>query len=293
MQIFFIGLGQMGRRMAARLDREETTVWNRSRAILEEFEQKGYQVAPDVETGTRNASIVITMLRDQDAVREVGERGLFRGLHQGQLWIDMTTGGPREAELFHALAASQGAGFVAAPVLGTLGPARDGTLTVLTGGTQGDVDRAQPILERFGRVHRLDSPRQALVMKLVVNTLLAFYMDAVSECLPLLDDEGIGRGQALEILMSSSVAAPVMKGKAARWKDGHYGDPEFPIALLSKDLDLMTALAADRGWDLPGIVALQGLFREASRQKPYQSWDMAGIGEALARRLQDKFRHPS
>lgn len=293
MQVFFIGLGQMGRRMAARLDKQETTVWNRSGAILQEFEQKGYAVAPDLETGTRNASIIITMLRDQDAVREVGERGLFRGLHPGQLWIDMTTGDPREAESFHALTASQGAAFVAAPVLGTLGPARDGTLTVLTGGTREDVDRAQPLLERFGRVHRLDSPRQALVMKLVVNTLLACYMDAVSECLPLLDDEGIGRGQALEILASSSVAAPVIKGKGARWKDGHYDDPEFPIPLLSKDLGLMTALAADRGWDLPGIIALHGLFREASRQERYQTWDMAGIGEALAQRLGDKFRSPS
>ncbi|NMP23509.1 NAD(P)-dependent oxidoreductase [Sulfobacillus sp. DSM 109850] len=285
MKILFVGLGQMGRRMATRLNADDTAVWNRSSGIVQEFKEKGYSVPTNLSDGVRDADVVITMLRDQEAVRSVGDRGLFSGLRPGQVWVDMTTGAPQAADSFHALAASQGATFVAAPVVGTLGPAQQGTLTVLVGGSDENIAKVRPVLERFGTLHVVGTPRQALVMKLVVNTVLAYYMDAVSECLPVLDAEHISRDKALALLAQSSVAAPVIKGKGQRWQSKHYDQAEFPIELLAKDLDLMTNLATQSGWDLPGVSALLTLFRQASQQEQSRHWDMAGVGEALAHPL--------
>ncbi len=284
MRIAFLGLGQMGRRMVERLDPQETMIWNRTLDIVNQLGQKGYRPVPDLESGVREANVVITMLRDHQAVREVGERGLFLGLGRGQTWIDMTTGDPASAESFHALAASQGARFVAAPVLGTLGPAAGGTLTVLVGGLPQDIDAVHPLLERFGTVRRIGSPRQALVMKLIVNTVLAYYMESVSESLPLADAEGLSRETVLEVLEASSVAAPVLRGKGKRWIGSEYANPEFPIDLLAKDLGLMAESGEQAGLGMPGVLALRDLFFAAATGNAGRQWDMSGVGEALVRR---------
>lgn len=281
MRAAFIGLGQMGRRMVGRLDPHETGVWNRSPEIVRELEGKGFQPLGELETGVGNAEVVVTMLRDHEAVRQVGEAGLFAGLRAGTLWIDMSTGSPSAGESFHALAASQRARFVAAPVVGTLGPAASGQLMVLVGGADEDVESARPILERFGRVHKVGTVRQALAMKLMVNTLLAAYMDAVSECLPIADREGIGRSTVLDVLANSSVAAAVLKGKGRRWEERDYGDAEFPIGLLAKDLKLMLDLAGEHAIDLPGAGSLRDVFEVASHVDGKGHWDMAGVGEVL------------
>ena len=281
MRIAFIGLGQMGRRMVRRLNPQDTGVWNRSRDIVAVLGGEGYQPITDLEEGVRSADVIVTMVRDHHAIRAVGEAGLFAGLGPQTLWVDMTTGSPAAGESFHGLAASQGARFIAAPVLGTLGPAASGQLTVLAGGAPQDIDAAQPLLERFGTVRNVGTVRQALVLKLMVNTLLAAYMDAVSECLPVADREGIKRAELLSILAESSVAAPVLKGKRIRWESLNYQEPDFPIQLLAKDLNLMMEVAKEQRLDMPGAGALREVFEMASRIDGKGSWDMAGVGDAL------------
>ncbi len=283
MKVLFIGLGQMGRRMAKRLDAADTMVWNRTPAVVEQFQDAGYAATNSLEAGAGQAAMIITMLTDQTAVQEVLDRGLLQGLRPGTVWVDMTTGAPDAAEEFSRVAARRRARFLAAPVLGSLGPAEDGTLTVLAGGSHADLDRVEPVLARFGTVRWVGSPRQALVMKLLVNTVLAYYMQAVSECLPVADAEGISRADAIDILLHSSVAAPVMEAKARRWRDRDYADAEFPIRLLAKDLDLMAEVTKEHSLEHLGIAALQARFAAVLGMDKLSEWDMAGVGEAVLR----------
>lgn len=282
MRIGFMGLGQMGRRMVRRLSADDTWVWNRTRTVEDHLAEDGYGSVDDVMSAVAQSDVVFTMLRDQEAVREVGRQGLFAGLRPNVTWVDLSTGSPEAAESFHALAVSQGAAFVAAPVLGTLGPAAQGTLTVLAGGAPDDVARVRLLLDRFGTVHHLGGVKDALVGKLMVNAVLAYYMEAVSEMMALADREGLPRQVVVDILQSSSVAAPVLRGKAERFIEGRYDQPDFPIDLLAKDLDLIVAEADRAGVDLPGVTAMRGLARTVAASTVYGRWDMAGVGEALA-----------
>ncbi len=282
MRIGFMGLGQMGRRMVRRLPAEDTWVWNRTRMAEDSLVQDGYRSVDDVTAAVAQSAVVFTMLRDHEAVREVGQQGLFAGLGPQITWVDMSTGSPEAAQSFQALAVSQGAAFVAAPVLGTLGPAIQGTLTVLAGGAPDDVARVRLWLDRFGTVHHVGAVQDALAAKLMVNTVLAYYMEAVSEVMVLADREGLPRQVVVDLLQSSSVAAPVLGGKAERLIQGRYGQPDFPIDLLAKDLDLMVAEADRAGVDLPGVTAMRGLARTVAASAVHGQWDMAGMGEALA-----------
>lgn len=284
MKVAFLGLGQMGRRMVRHLNASEVSVWNRSPAIVEELVRDGFRPVRDLAQGVAEADLVMTMLRDDQAVRAVGDKGLFGALHAGQVWVDLTTGSPQAAESFQSLAESAGAAFVAAPVLGTLGPAEMRKLTVLAGGTAAGMQLAAPYLERFGTVRTVASVRQALTLKLIVNTLLAYYVEAVSESLPLAEAAGLSRSEVLDTLAASSVAAPVLQGKTKRWQAADYRNPDFPIDLLGKDLALMTSTAEEAGWDLPGVRLMRDLFQEASAQAAHAAWDMSGIGEAVSQR---------
>ena len=283
MRIGFIGLGQMGRRMARRLPVAQTWVWNRTRETETALTKDGYGQVDDLSQAVAQSEIVFTMLRDHEAVRQVGQQGLFAGLGTRSAWVDLSTGSPEAGESFHALAVSQGAAFVAAPVLGTLAPAEQGTLTVLAGGAPDDIARVRGLLGRFGTVHHVGSVKDALAAKLMVNTVLAYYMEAVSEVLVLADQEGLPRQAVLDLLQTSSVAAPVLRGKAERLIQGRYGQPDFPIDLLAKDLDLMVGEADRAGVDLPGVTAVRGLVRTAASSAVHGDWDMAGVGEALAK----------
>lgn len=269
--------------MVRRLDAGTTTIWNRSRPIVEELMQDGYIAMPNVAQGVAKADVVITMLRDQDAVRQVGEAGLYEALGPGKVWIDMTTGSPKAGESFAALSASKGAQFVAAPVLGTLGPAEKGTLVVLAGGSATALKDLDGILERFGSVRVCPGVREALVMKLLVNTLLASYMDAVSELMVLADAEHVSRDLVLDLMQKSSIAAPVLTGKGSRWKEANYRRAEFPIALLAKDLRLTLADALENQLLLPGVQSLVTLYEKASQTGG--DLDMSGVGEVLAHPL--------
>ncbi len=283
MRIGFMGLGQMGRRMVRRLPGADTWVWNRTREAEAVLQRDGYSLVDDLTSAVADSDVVFTMLRDHEAVRAVGQQGLFAGLGPRTTWVDLSTGSPEAAESFQALAASQGASFVAAPVLGTLGPAAQGTLTVLAGGAPEVVARVRSWLGQFGTVHNVGTVKQALAAKLMVNTVLAYYMEAVSEVMVLADGEELPRHVIVDLLQASSVAAPVLRGKASRLIEGRYEDPDFPIDLLAKDLDLMVAEARRVGIDLPGVAAMCGMTRIAASSGVHSGWDMAGVGEVMAK----------
>lgn len=288
MRILFVGLGQMGRRMARRLGPQDLTVWNRSPEVLQSFTMEGYSVAADLNAATAHSDLVITMLRDDVAVEELGTRGFFESLAPGSVWIDMTTGNPSSTRRYLEIARWRKSSFIAAPVSGSLRPAETGNLLILAGGDPAVIAKVNPVLSRLGKVAQIGDPEQALALKLAFNTLLAFYIDGVAEALQLTDKADLPRERVLTLLASSSLAAAVLQAKFDRWAQQQY-EPEFPIEMLSKDLNLAADWGKSLGAVIKGTDALREVYREASRTS-MAGLDMSAVADALA---QENDRFPT
>src|SRR3954451_2211825 len=151
-RVAFLGLGIMGRPMAANLAKAgfELTVWNRTAEKAERFAEEDSAVAADSPAdAAAHAGIAITMVPDAPEVEDVlfGELGAAEGMDEGDLVIDMSTIAPSASRQIAERLAGHGVALVDAPVTGSRPKAESGTLTIMAGGGDGDVRKAAPLFE--------------------------------------------------------------------------------------------------------------------------------------------------
>ncbi|HKC26322.1 MAG TPA: NAD(P)-dependent oxidoreductase [Thermoanaerobaculia bacterium] len=282
--VAFLGLGSMGAPMARRvlLAGHRLTVWNRTRSRAEPFEGAGARVAATPREAAESAAFVATMLADPDAVLAAarGEAGLVAGLEPGKVWLDFSTVRPEDSRRFAALAVEKGAEFCDVPVAGSIGPARDGTLTVLAGGDPAALERARPVLDAVSKeVHHFGPVGAGSAMKLVNNLLLGVALVGLGESLRLAERLGVDFDRALAWLESSVALAPYAKTKIEFLRAG--GEPpSFPVRLMEKDLRLMVEAG---GRDLLVTDASRASFRNA-REDGLGDADFSRVVEHLAGR---------
>ncbi|WP_285736989.1 NAD(P)-dependent oxidoreductase [Kitasatospora phosalacinea] len=224
-RVAVLGLGRMGLPLARRLSgaAKELVVWNRTAGRA-----AGLTEAASPAEAVRGAGVVVTMLSDPAAVAEVADR--FRpALAPGTLWIDMSSVGPAAVAEQQALL-PDGVDLVDAPVLGSVDAAAAGTLVVYAGGEDRALDRAQPLLERFGRVVRCGGPGAGAALKIVVMGAVVTSVTAVGEALAVAERLGVPADQA-----RGALAAGPLAGVMARIAST---DADFPIRLAAKDLAL-------------------------------------------------------
>ena len=153
-KIGFIGLGLMGRHMCLNLHRAGANlyIYNRSRQVLDELAQERMTPCGSPAEVGRAADIVILMVSDTPAVEQVlfGDKGLAQGLRQNSLVIDMGTTAAVATRDFAKRLQAQGVDYIDAPVSGGEFGARDGKLTIMAGGTQSNIEQAQPIFDVLG-----------------------------------------------------------------------------------------------------------------------------------------------
>ena len=134
-----------------------------------------------------------------------------------------------------------------------------GTVTLLAGGDKETFEQCVPIFESIARQWFLIGPGSSGVqMKLVVNLLLGLDMQAIAEAVSLGEHLQIDRNILLDVLSKTAVVAPAMMGKFRKIKDGDYS-PEFPLRLMSKDMDLVMDAAKASGADLPAAAVAQSV----------------------------------
>jgi 3-hydroxyisobutyrate dehydrogenase-like beta-hydroxyacid dehydrogenase len=155
-------------------------------------------------------------------------------------------------------------------------PAVDaGTITLLAGGDKETFEECIPIFESIARQWFLIGPGSSGVqMKLVVNLLLGIDMQAIAEAVSLGEHLQINRNVLLDVLSKTAVVAPAMAGKFRKIKDGDYS-PEFPLRLMSKDMDLVMDAARASGADLPAASVAQSVL--ASNVSTSGDLDLAAI----------------
>jgi len=229
--VAFLGLGHMGAPMAARLVAagHKVTVWNRTRAKAEAL--AGADVAATPAAAAAGAEVVITMLTGPDAVEAVvlGESGAASTIRPGAVLVEMSTIGPTAAA---ALAGRlpDGVGLVDAPVGGSTGMAERGELTILTGGTDRDVEAALPVLEALGKVLRCGGPGRGAAAKLVAISAMVTGVTLLGELRAVGAELGLPTELAERLLAAGPMSIFVERAKGT---GGHYA-----AELAAKDLGL-------------------------------------------------------
>ena len=282
-QIGWIGLGAMGEPMARRLVDGEGLhgVFNRSPRRAAPFEALGVRVYDAPRRLATACDVVFVMVSDDAALGAVlFERdGVVAGLRPGATVVNMST--VSVAATLEAREAVELAGgrFIDAPVSGTVGPARQGTLVILAAGDDAALNDVADLLATFGSVVRLGEAGMGTRAKLFINQLLGAMMQAFAEVLVFGRGVGLPLDTMLEIVDGGALAAPLfrVKGEMIGRRDF---DKHFPVDLLLKDLDLAQAEARGAGVYLPTLAAVREAFA-GTHARGYGDQDMAAVVRLL------------
>ena len=255
----FIGIGNMGSRMAKRLldHGYQLVAYNRSREGAEALVKFGAIVADSIAELTSKADVILSSLTNDDAVKSVygDPQGVFAHLRHGSAVIEMSTVLPATSRQLYELSREAGVKFLDSPVSGSTPAAEEGTLTLFCGGDEELFDAAQPILRSIaGQYFYLGGSGSGTAMKLVANTLLGVGMQAIAESVALGQKEGLDRHRLLEVLSHTAVIAPAHLGKLARADAGDYG-VQFALRLMNKDFGLVLETAAAAKVSMPATAA--------------------------------------
>lgn len=264
MKVALIGTGLMGTPMGERLlaAGHKLTVYNRSPHKTRPLGERGGAVAATAQQAIAAAEVTVVMLADAAAIREtLYPHGRPPEL-KGRTLLQMSTIAPRESIALLEDARRAGGDYLEAPVLGSRPQAREGKLLVMVGATPTQFDRWSELLGCFGPEPRLVGPvGRAAALKLAFNQLIAAQLTGFATALALIRHAGIDVDLFMELLRRSALHAPSFDAKLPRLLQRDFGDANFPLRLLLKDLGLARDLAADYGLE---TAALDGLRRVAA-----------------------------
>ncbi len=254
----------MGQRIASRLldAGHELVVWNRTGARAEPLIARGAVAAGSPAEAASLAEVVITMVADPAALKEVieGPTGVAAGAGDGTTVVQMSTVGPSAIERLASVLRPT-IHLLDAPVLGSRSEADTGTLKIFAGGPPELVERWTPLLSELGSVLHLGPVRAGTSAKLVANTTLVGVMGVLGEALALADGLGLSREAAFEVLAATPLGAQADRRRSAV-ESGDY-PPRFALSLARKDADLIMEAAAAAGLDLRLTEAARTWFAEA------------------------------
>jgi 2-hydroxy-3-oxopropionate reductase len=240
----------------------DLVVYNRSRRAQDELAAQGAASAGSPAEVASKADLIITMLPDDAAVRDVVRDELLPAARSGALIVDMSTVSPELSRELAADAASGGARMLDAPVSGGDVGARDGTLSIMVGGDAADLERARPTLEVLGGSIVHCGPAGAgQVVKACNQMVVAITIGGISEALVLGTRLGVDPRTILDVLSSGLAANRVMEVRRANFL-GHTFTPGFRVDLHHKDLDIALASGGQANVPLPLTAGLQQLFRQ-------------------------------
>ena len=286
----FIGLGIMGRPMAKNLMEAgyDLVVHNRSPEKAEELANEGATAAGSPREVAEGCDVVITMLPDSPEVEEVlaGEGGVFEGVREGALIVDMSTISPVVTEELASKAKERGASLLDAPVSGGDVGAIEGTLSIMVGGDEQDFERARPLFEVMGKTVTHVGPTGAgQVTKAANQIVVALTIEAVSEALVLGSKGGVSPEKILDVLGGGLAGNKVMEVKREKFLS-HNFDPGFRSELHHKDLGIALAAGREYGVALP-VTAVVDQMLLTMKRKGWGGEDHS----ALLRIIEDQSGH--
>jgi 3-hydroxyisobutyrate dehydrogenase-like beta-hydroxyacid dehydrogenase len=285
MTLGFVGLGVMGGGVARRLIAAGHTVhgYNRTREKARPLEERGLRLEESPRAVAEAADVVFSMVTNVPALRAVadGDDGILAGLGPGKVWVDMTTAAPAVSRELAERARERGADMVDAPVSGSVSTLEEGRLSVMVGGREETFRAVEPILRDIGpTVTHIGSNGQALLMKIAINLSLHVQMVAFCEGLLLAEKDGIDREVAVEAMLASVIASPMLKYRGPFVLDMP-DEAWFDCDMMQKDMVL--ALEAGRQLDVPmPTTAVSNELLTAARGMGLARYDFAVVYEVMA-----------
>jgi 3-hydroxyisobutyrate dehydrogenase-like beta-hydroxyacid dehydrogenase len=282
----FIGLGVMGSRMVKRLlDAGHTvTGYNRTRSKAQWLLDRGMQWGETPAAVAQAVDVLFSMVANTAALQAVtgGSAGVLAGLRTGAIFVDMSTVSPTVSRTLAAQVATRGAYMLEAPVSGSVITLEEGRLSLMVGGDRGAYERVLPILQDIGpKVTYVGANGLAASMKIATNLSLAVQMLAFSEGVLLAEKSGITRETAVEVLLNSVIASPMVKYRGP-FVLGLPEEAWFDVNMMQKDL--LLALEMGRELDVPlPTTAVTNEMLTAARGMGLADKDFAVVFEVLAR----------
>ena len=284
MKIGFIGLGIMGSRMAANLQKHgnDLVMFNRTRAKAQPLIDKGATFAESPAKAAEQVDILFTMLAHPDAVEQaaLGRDGFLSHLKPNALWIDCSSVNPSFSKKMAAEAARREVHFVDAPVTGSAPVAAEAKLVLWVGADGADLEKIRPLLLCMGnKIVYAGGHGTGTSMKMVINLLLGNAMAAFAEAMAL--GEGLGLSQKIlfDSLLGTPAVAPFLASKREKIESGNY-EAEFPLRWMQKDMHLASVSAYEAGVAMPLTNAAKELYRLAMREG-HASQDFSAIYDYL------------
>ena len=258
-KVGFIGLGNMGSRIAQRLleHKFQVCVYDVDLTKAKPLAAQGGAVAKNIGDLARTADVVISCLTNDLIVHSVytGPKGVLAGARPGTVVLEMSTISPESSRELHRLGASNGVEVLDVAISGSTPAAEQGAVTLLAGGNPELFLAAEPIFQAIAKQYfLLGGPGSGTAMKLVANTLLGIGMQAIAEAVVLGEKAGLDRERLLEVLSHTALVAPAHMGKLARAARHDYS-PQFPLRLMNKDFQLILKAAAQEHVPMPATEA--------------------------------------
>ncbi len=282
----FVGLGVMGSRMVKRLldAGHSVTGYNRTRAKAAHLEKAGMAWGASPCAVAEVSEVTFSMVTNTAALEAIAEGpdGLLAGLGKGKIYVDMSTVSPAYSRELAGKVAGKGAAMLDAPVSGSVLTLEEGKLTIMVGGDQAVFEKVEPFLLAIGqKATHVGANGLAVSMKIATNLSLAVQMLAFSEGVLLAEKSGIRRETAVEVLLNSVLASPMIKYRGPfvlQMPDEAW----FNVNMMQKDLNLALELGREMDVPLP-TTAVTNEMLTAARGMGLEEKDFAILFEVLAR----------
>lgn len=273
MRVAFLGLGIMGRPMAASLVKagHEVAVWNRTPKDVE-----GARTASSPADAVTSAEVVWICVSDTKAVEAVlfGPQGVESAIAPGSTVVDSSTISPSAELQFAERLRAKGVEYVDAPITGSKAAAESGSLIFMAGGDPVVLAKLDPVFKSMGKqVFRMGETSKGQAAKLVMNLQIALIYEGFAEALTLAAKLGVNVESLLPLIQASMVRSGVVEYKAPFVLKRDFS-PNFPLRLMLKDIRLALNAAKEARVKLPALETVQEVY-EMAAEEGHQDLDYA------------------
>jgi 3-hydroxyisobutyrate dehydrogenase-like beta-hydroxyacid dehydrogenase len=274
MRVAFLGLGIMGRPMAANLVKagNEVAVWNRSPGK----EVEGARAAQSPADAASGAEVVWMCVSDTKAVETIlfGPQGVESSIAAGAIVVDSSTISPSAEQQFAQRLRAKGVEYVDAPVTGSKVAAENGSLIFMVGGDEAVLGKIDPLFKAMGKqVFRMGESSKGQAAKLVMNLQIALIYEGFAEALTLATKLGVNIDSLLPLIQASMVKSGVVEYKAPFVLKRDF-TPNFPLRLMLKDIHLALDAAKEARVKLPALETVEEVY-EMAAEEGHQDLDYA------------------
>jgi 2-hydroxy-3-oxopropionate reductase len=281
--IGFIGLGIMGKPMAANLIKGGHTLYLNSRSgVPQELTAAGGKACGSAKEVAQQADVIITMVPDTPDVEKVlfGANGVAEGLSKGKIVVDMSSISPIETKNFAKKVNELGCEYIDAPVSGGEVGAKNAALTIMVGGSQAAFDKVKPLFDLMGKnITLVGGNGDGQTTKVANQIIVALNIEAVGEALLFASKAGADPAKVRQALMGGFAMSRILEVHGERMIKRTF-DPGFRIELHQKDLSLALSGARAMGVALPNTATAQELFNTCVANGGAK-WDHSALVRAL------------